>query len=209
MRIRRSASLFTVLRKFIPRVCKLALLSLLSAASVNAAESIRITDPADMGDTSGDIRAVTASVRDDLLFLTMTVQGVIAPSVDQTPAGMINRYYYHWLVDTDNNPATGRSNAEYEGTPTGLTKPLGSERVIQIGWRAGKPDGVYIYDPLNDEVPILVGQAFLASGNTFTAIVPLSALGVARGQTVTISAFQEGQSENWKVDWVESAALTL
>ena len=53
----------------------------------------------------------------------MTVQGVAAPSIAQTPTGMMNRYYYHWLLDTDNNPATGRSNAEYEGIPTGPRQP--------------------------------------------------------------------------------------
>lgn len=192
------------------KVLSVVFLSALACATQSqAAESILITDPADLGDTSGDIRSIRASARGEFLFLSLTVEGVAAPGVDQTAEGMVNRYYYHWLLDTDNNPATGRSNAEYEGNPTGVTKPVGSERVIQVGWRNGAPDGVYAYDPLDDDNPLLVGQTFLASGNTITAIVPLSALGLARGQTIAVSAFQEGQSENWKVDWVESAVLTI
>lgn len=186
-----------------------AILLATAAVPLYAANSIWISDPADMGDSSGDIRSISASVRGDFLVLNMTVQGVAAPTVDQTPTDMSNRYYYHWLLDTDNNPATGRSNAEYEGNSTGVSKPVGSERVIQIGWRNGKPDGVYIYDPLDDENALLTGQTFLASGNTLTTLVPLSAIGLSQGQTIAVSAFQEGASENWKVDWVESAALTL
>ncbi|HYE30295.1 MAG TPA: hypothetical protein VEH27_02610, partial [Methylomirabilota bacterium] len=168
-----------------------------------------IADPADMGDSSGDIRSVRAVAIGDHLALSMTVNGVAAPAVEETIEGMVNRYYYHWLLDTDNNPATGRSNAEYEGNSTGLTKPIGSERVIMIGWRDGKPNGLEIYDPLDDDTTLLSGFPFHARGNTLTAFIPFSALGVARGQTIAVSAFQEGASEGWKVDWVESATLTL
>ena len=179
------------------------------AIPLQGADSILIPDPTDLGDSSGDIRSISASVRGDFLFLTMTVEGVAAPAEDQTPPDMSNRYYYHWLLDTDNNPATGRGNAEYEGNPTGVAKPIGAERVIQIGWRDGKPDGVHVYDPADEENPILIGQTYLASGNTLTTIVPMAALGLSRGQTIGVSGFQEGASESWKVDWVESAALTL
>jgi hypothetical protein len=180
---------------------------LLQAAQ--AAPQVSISDPADMGDSSGDIRNIGAYVRGDILFLTMQVEGVAAPSVEQTPEGMNNRYYYHWLLDTDNNPATGRSNAEYEGQPTGVTKPIGTERVIMIGWRNGKPNGLEIYDPLDEDNPIATGFTYFASGNTLTAAVPLTTLGLSHGQTIAISGFQEGSSEGWKVDWVESAELTI
>jgi len=122
---------------------------------------------------------------------------------------MANRYYYHWLLDTDNNPATGRSNAEYEGSPTGVSKPIGAERVLMIGWRDGKPGGIEIYDPANEDVALATNFTYQASGNTLTAIVPLAALGVSPGQTVGFSAFQEGASEGWKVDWLESQSLAL
>jgi hypothetical protein len=169
----------------------------------------RVTDPADMADSSGDIRAISAHVKGDQLYLSMTVHGVAAPSAEQTPEGMNNRYYYHWLIDTDNNPATGRSNAEYEGNSTKVQKPVGTERVVMIGWRDGKPNGVEAYDPLNEDVALASGFPFQASGNTLTAVVPLAALGLAVGQTVAISAFQEGSSDGWAVDWMESATLTL
>ena len=87
-----------------------------------------VDDPSDMADSSGDIKRIEAWVEDGNLHLTMTVYGVFAPSVAETPAGMSNRYYYHWLLDTDNNPDTGYHNSEYEGTPTGLTKPADPAR---------------------------------------------------------------------------------
>lgn len=176
----------------------------------NAADSgVTVTDPTDMADSSGDIRSITAYVKGDSLHLSMTVEGVGAPSTEQTPVGMNNRYYYHWLLDTDNNPATGRSNAEYEGSPTGLLKPIGAERVIMLGWRDGKPNGVEIYDPANEDVAIATNFIFQVSGNTLQAVIPLSDLGLTPGQTIAVSAFQEGSSDNWSVDWIESQVLTL
>jgi len=82
-----------------------------------------VDDPSDMADSSGDIKGIEAWVEDGNLNLTMTVYGVFAPSVEETPAGMSNRYYYHWILDTDNDPATGFSNSEYEDNPTNLEPP--------------------------------------------------------------------------------------
>ncbi len=180
-----------------------------SVPAVAATGVTLVTDPKDMADSSGDIRSIGATVRGDYLFLSMTVDGVAAPSVQQTPEEMSNRYYYHWLFDTDNNPATGRSNAEYEGSPTGVTQPVGAERVVMIGWRDGKPNGLEVYDPADEDTAILSGFPFVASGNSLTAVVPLAALGLVRGQTFALSAFQEGASDNWSVDWMESITLTV
>ena len=85
---------------------------------------VGVDDPLDMADSSGDIQRIEAWVDEGNLNLTMTVYGVFAPSVEDTPAGMTNRYYYHWLLDTDNNPGTGVLNDEYEGNPTHLETPL-------------------------------------------------------------------------------------
>ncbi len=169
----------------------------------------RIADGADLADTSGDITSIGAHVLGDTLFLSMTVQGAAAPSMEQTPEGKVNRYYYHWMLDTDNNPATGRSNAEYEGTPTGVVKPVGAERVVMIGWRDGKPNGVEAYDPADEDHPLVSDFPFEASGNTLSAAIPLAALGLSLGQTIAVSAFQEGASDDWAVDWAESTTLTL
>lgn len=183
--------------------------ALVFAATAVAAEWAEVVDPADLGDSSGDIRSVGVQVKGDYLYLSMTVEGVAAPSVEQTPQDKSNRYYYHWLLDTDNNPATGRSNAEYEGKPTGVKKPVGSERVIMIGWRDGKPNGIEAYDPLDEDTAIKKDFAYQASGNTLTAMLSLAELGLSPGQTVAVSAFQEGASDGWAVDWVESQVVTL
>jgi hypothetical protein len=87
-----------------------------------------VDDPSDMADSSGDIKRIEASVADGNLNLTMTVYGVIAPSVEETPEGMTNRYYYHWILDTDNNPDTGYLNDEYEGNATNLETPIDRRR---------------------------------------------------------------------------------
>ncbi|MGB2862712.1 MAG: hypothetical protein WBC05_05235, partial [Sedimentisphaerales bacterium] len=96
-----------------------------------------VDDPSDMADSSGDIKRIEAWVEHNNLHLTMTVYGVFAPSVEDTPAGMTNRYYYHWGLDTDNNPATGFNNSEYEGNATNLETPIGADLIIQFGWRDG------------------------------------------------------------------------
>ena len=174
-----------------------------------AQQSASIQDPADMADSSGDIAGVQAAVVGDFLHLTMTVHGTAAPTVDQTPEGMTNRYYYHWLIDSDNNPATGRTNSEYEGNATNLENPIGADLIIQFGWRNGASDGVYVYDPADDETAIVQNYAFFARGNSINAVIPLASLGLAKGQTIAVSAFQEGASNGWQVDWIESATLTL
>ncbi len=195
----RQAKLYSAVLLFGTLVC----------SALAADDWISVTDPQDMADSSGDIRAISARVKGDSLYLSMTVEGIAAPAIDQTPTGMNNRYYYHWLLDTDNNPATGRSNSEYEGNPTGLTNPIGVERTLQLGWRDGHPDGVQVYDPANDTVLLATNFTFQASGNTLTAIVPLADLGLTTGQTIAFSAFQEGSSDGWAVDWMESGTLTL
>jgi hypothetical protein len=140
----------------------------------------------------------------------MSVYGIAAPSVEETPEGMKNRYYYHWLFDTDNDTATGFKNDAYEGNPTGLAKPLGVDLVVQLGWRDGKPNGVYAYDPgVGDDTPLVKDYTFAAGGDSVEAVIPLADLGLALGQSVGFSAFQEGASDGWAVDWVESTVLTL
>ena len=188
-----------------------ALLNLDSASGGSGAAlgTASVTDPADMGDSSGDITGVSATVIGDLLQLELKVAGFATPSVDRTPEDATNRYYYHWLLDTDNNPATGRSNSEYEGNATNLASPIGADLVIQVGWRNGAPDGIYAYDPADDEVAVVSDFSYQGAGNTLKALIPLADLGIAAGQTIAFSAFQEGASNGWAVDWVESALLSI
>jgi hypothetical protein len=167
-----------------------------------------VDDPSDMADSSGDIKRIEAWVENGNLNLTMTVYGVFAPSVEDTPAGMTNRYYYHWLLDTDNNPDTGYLNDEYEGNATNLETPIGVDLVVQFGWRDGNTNGVYAYDPLT-EVSLFEDYEYTIEGDTIHAVIPLEDLGLEPGQTIAVSAFQEGASNGWQVDWVESFELTL
>jgi hypothetical protein len=171
-----------------------------------------VDDPLDMADSSGDIKRIEAWVNEGNLHLTMAVYGVFAPSVEDTPAGMTNRYYYHWLLDTDNNPDTGYLNDEYEGNATNLKTPIGVDVLVQFGWRNGDTDGVYAYtlDPLTgDEVELFEDYEYTIDGDTIHAVIPLEDLGLELGQTIAVSAFQEGASNDWQCDWVESFELTL
>ena len=170
-----------------------------------------VDDPADMADSSGDIKRIEAWVDGGNLNLTMTVYGVFAPSVEDTPAGMSNRYYYHWILDTDNNPDTGYLNNEYEGNPTNLETPIGVDVLIQFGWRNGATDGVYAYTldlSTGDEVELFGEYEYTIEGDTIHAVIPLEDLGLEMGQTIAVSAFQEGASNDWQVDWLESFVLT-
>ena len=174
---------------------------------INAAT---VDDAKDMADSSGDIRQIQAHVEGNNLHLSMTVYGIAAPSVDDTPEGMKNRYYYHWLFDTDNDIATGFKNDAYEGNPTGLAKPIGADLVVQFGWRDGKPNGLSAYDVLiGDDAPLVEDYEFSVSGDTISAVIPLADLKLTAGQSVGFSAFQEGASDGWSVDFVESASLVL
>jgi hypothetical protein len=171
-----------------------------------------VDDPSDMADSSGDIERIEAWVNEGNLHLRMTVYGVFAPSVEETPAGMTNRYYYHWLLDTDNNPDTGYLNDEYEGNPTNIETPIGVDVIVQFGWRNGATDGVYAYtlDPsTGDEVELFDGYEYTIDVDTIHAVIPLEDLGLELGQTIAVSAFQEGASNDWQVDWLESFELTL
>ncbi|HJO53552.1 MAG TPA: hypothetical protein QF373_03560, partial [Verrucomicrobiota bacterium] len=140
---------------------------------INAAT---VDDAKDMADSSGDIKQIQAHVEGSNLHLSMTVHGIAAPSVDDTPEGMKNRYYYHWLFDTDSDIATGFKNDAYEGNPTGLAKPIGADLVVQFGWRDGKPNGVYAYDPVDDDVHLVDDYTFSVSGDTISAVIALSDL---------------------------------
>jgi len=167
-----------------------------------------VDDPSDMADASGDIKRIEAWVDDGKLNLTMTVYGVFAPSVQDTPAGMTNRYYYHWLLDTDTDPATGYHNSEYEGNATNLQTPIGVDLVVQFGWRDGNTNGVYAYDPLTEDA-LFEDYEYTIDGDTIHAVIPLADLGLTPADIIALSAFQEGASNGWQVDWIESAVLAL
>jgi hypothetical protein len=67
---------------------------------------------------------------------------------------------------------------------------------------------VYAYDPLT-EVSLFEDYEYTIDGDTIHAVIPLEDLGLELGQTIAVSAFQEGASNGWQVDWIESFELTL
>ncbi|MDP6592400.1 MAG: hypothetical protein QGH48_04790 [Candidatus Poseidoniia archaeon] len=120
--------------------------------------------------------------------------------MEKTPTGMKNRYYYHWIIDADNNLKTGFNNSSYEKKATNVKKPIGVEKVVMIGWKNGKPNGIEAYNALNDDEVFTKDYKYAASGDMLEAEVPLKALGLTEGGTVGFSAFQEGASNGWAVD---------
>ncbi|MEM7383636.1 MAG: hypothetical protein AAF514_01715, partial [Verrucomicrobiota bacterium] len=171
---------------------------------------VEVEDGQDLPDSSGDLRKISAMVEGEELVLSMTVDGVFGPSPEETPEGKTNRYYYHWILDTDNNPATGVSNSTYENNPTGVEKAIGTDVVIQLGWRDGETNGVYAYNPLDpDEGALIEDYDWTKEGDTVTAWLPLETFGLQVGQTIRFSAFQEGASDGWLVDWMESGELKI
>ena len=172
-----------------------------------AAVAAKVDDDQDMADSSGDVKMIQAAYEDGQLYLRMAVYGTIAPSVDETPDGMENRYYYHWILDTDDNADTGFNNSEYEGNATNIT-PIGVDIVVMVAWRDGTLNGLEVYDPLTEEM-FTEDFDFEASGDSMEAVVPLDVIGVNEGDTVSFSAFQEGASNDWQVDWLDPATLVF
>jgi hypothetical protein len=175
-----------------------------------AGVTTKVDDDQDMADSSGDVKMIQAAYADGQLYLRMVVYGTILPAVGETPAGMTNRYYYHWLLDTDGSINTGFKNSEYEGNPTNVD-PIGVDMIVQVGRRDGAPNGVYIYRPLEggDEEVILEDFEFAAEGDSMEAVVPIDVLEVREGDTGSFSAFQEGASDSWAVDWLDPAVLVF
>ena len=123
------------------------------------------------------------------------------------------RYYYHLLIDADNSLKTGFSNAEYEGNPTGVKNPIGSDFYAQIGRRNGADDGIEIYfltaesaDKIGEDFSWAAGGDSIEMALPFDSLTPLKDLGdiFKVGQTVAIAAFQEGSANDWEVDWTEA-----
>jgi len=118
---------------------------------------------------------------------------------------MKNRYYYHWILDTDSNVDTGFNNSEYEDNATDVT-PIGIDVVVMVGWRDGNSNGIEVYDAVTEEL-FVENFSFEAKGDSVECVVQLEALEVNEGDTIAISAFQEGASDDWTVDRAEPATL--
>ncbi|HNR98469.1 MAG TPA: hypothetical protein PKX48_09265 [Planctomycetota bacterium] len=171
-----------------------------------------IKDPADVFEPNGDIKAVYAHSTADTLYARIAVYGTAAPRDAQ-------RYYYHILIDADNDPATGFDNSEYEGNPTGVVETIGADFYIMIGRKNGADDGLKIYfcRAGGYEKEIAWDVLYAASGDSielavpYASLVPEDDLGAIfkPGQTFKIAAFQEGNANDWEVDWTESAEVRI
>jgi hypothetical protein len=169
---------------------------------------VLIEDPDDIGEDNGDIKEIRVESTEDTLYVMMTVYGTAAPQDNQ-------RYYYHILVDADNNAKTGFDNSMYEGNATGVKNPIGADFYVQVGRRDGADDGIEVHFLTANNTDDKVSEGFVwASGGDsmeievpFDMFNPLQNIGdifVLR-KPVMIAAFQEGSANGWEVDWTESA----
>ena len=76
---------------------------------------------------------------------------------------LINRYYFHWLLDLDSDVDTGWNSLEYEGAATGVPDPIGVDVIIQVGWRDGAPDGGKAYRPGEENKPLFEDFGYTGS----------------------------------------------
>lgn len=113
---------------------------------------VLIEDPADMLDPNGDYRGIRVVSQGKVLYNMQTVNGdangTASPTYPPDPPGT-ERYYYHLMIDADNDLSTGWDNSEYEGNPTGVTDPMGVDYYVQIGRHSDKPD-----DDFNDGIEV-------------------------------------------------------
>ena len=96
---------------------------------------VLIEDPDDVGEDNGDIKEVRIYSTEDTFYAMLTVYGTAAPQ-DAL------RYYYHILIDADNNLNSGFDNAMYEGNQTGVKNSIGADFYVQVGRRSGADDAV-------------------------------------------------------------------
>lgn len=167
-----------------------------------------IKDPDDIGENNGDIKEIKAFSTADTIYFMMSVYGTAAPKDAQ-------RYYYHILIDADNNKKTGFDNSVYEGNPTGVKSSIGVDFYAQIGRKNGADDGItvnFLTAGSDDEVAKDFKWAF--GGDSIEMAIPYKMLIALQNigdifkvnQTVMIAAYQEGNANDWEVDWTESAA---
>lgn len=166
-----------------------------------------IQDPDDVFEDNGDIKEIRVHSTDNTLYIMLTVYGTAAPADDQ-------RYYYHTLIDADNSINTGFSNAEYEGNATGVQNPIGADFYVQVGRRSGADDGIEVYFLTPDSGDTVAeGFSWAAGGDSMEIEVPFAMFNAIQdigdifvvGQTIMVAAFQEGNANDWEVDWTESA----
>ncbi len=172
---------------------------------------ILVEDAQDVLELNGDYKSIRVVAFGNVFYAMETVYGEAAPADNQ-------RYYYHIIIDTDNDLNTGFNNSEYEGNDTGIEDPIGVDLVIQIGRRNGADDGitVYSYDAGGNEQGIFENFEWMQDGDSLELAVPFEVFEgsdfeaqFVNGHTMKISAFQEGSANDWECDWMESAEYKI
>jgi hypothetical protein len=168
---------------------------------------VLLKDPLDIGEKNGDIKELKVYSTADTFYAMMTVYGTAAPKDAQ-------RYYYHVLIDADNNLQTGFNNSMYDDVVTGVKSPIGADFYAQIGRDNGADSGIAV-NFLTSKTDDLVAENFkwAAGGDSLELAVPYEMFKPLQDigeifkvrQTVMIAAFQEGSANNWEVDWTEPA----
>ena len=166
---------------------------------------IAVKDPEDQDNNpDGDYKSLKVASNGKAIFFLETVYGEITPMDGK-------RYYYHILIDVDNKLKTGISNDEYEGKPTKVKKPIGSEFYVQIGRGKGQVEfGSNGVTHLETEQQLTKEIEWKNGGDSLEIVVPFSSFGKYEGLfkvglIISIAPFQEGQANDWAIDWTESA----
>ena len=122
-----------------------------------------IRDSSDMEDPHGDLRRMSIQVEEDVMTLKIKVDANILPASNNLSKDLVNRYYFHWLLDLDGNVDTGFNTSEYDGVATGVRDPIGADVIIQVGWRDGAPDGVMAYRLGEEDKPLFEDFGYTGS----------------------------------------------
>ncbi len=205
--------------RFLTIFCVFVLFPMMQATAVNvnilidgsfadwADIPVLIEDPDDVGQDNGDIKEIRAYSTEDTLYVMLTVYGTAAPQDAE-------RYYYHVLIDADNDLNTGFDNAMYEGNETGIKNSIGADFYVQVGRNNGADDGIAVHfltaatdDTVAEDFSWMAGGDSMEIAVPFEMFNPLQNIGdiFKPKQTIMIAAFQEGSANDWECDWIESA----
>ena len=167
---------------------------------------VLIEDDDDIGEDNGDVKEIRIYSTEDTFYGMLTVYGTTAPKDGQ-------RYYYHILIDVDNDHNTGFDNSVYEGNPTGVKEPIGADFYVQVGLQDSAANGIEVYFlTAAGEDMVSADFDWAAHGDSLEFAVPydmfiaLQEIGeiFKVGQTIMIACFQEGSANDWECDWTES-----
>ena len=168
---------------------------------------VLIEDDDDIAEDNGDVKEIRVFSTEDTFYAMLTVYGATDSKDGQ-------RYYYHFLIDADNDHNTGWDNSDYEGTPTGVENPIGADFYVQVGLKDSAANGIEVHflTAAGGDDSVAADFEWAAHGDSLEVAVPfemfetLQAIGEIFnvGDTIMIAFFQEGSANDWECDWTES-----